>query len=285
MTSRKINLYINSKSRLSTEKANDFTINLPSGLVKCNEDEYMVLNINSWLMVNYFYNTNSINNTYQVILRSLTGNSDIIETYNIPEGNYSVYDLEQYFNDTHKDVFTVEYIHYANKYKFIRKYADTEYELQLKVISAKYFIGFENNVINVIPFLTGIISTIPVNMAGDQIICLEIPTLNYKEPLIDNYNGKIEKSSIVATLPINTPSFGLMIYNNEDGGNSFSYQLNDTSIDEIRFICKNQDMEIMDVSDYIIGIQFEIMKKNNMETILNKIERLLSMIFTSLFDK
>ena len=44
----RINLYINSKNRNVDEKINSLKINLPSGYIKCKNDEYFVLNVNSF---------------------------------------------------------------------------------------------------------------------------------------------------------------------------------------------------------------------------------------------
>ena len=65
MTKNKINIYVSSKNRRPNEKTNDFEVSFPSGLVKCDpKTEYLVLNINGWVMKNEFYNTQEINNEY-----------------------------------------------------------------------------------------------------------------------------------------------------------------------------------------------------------------------------
>ena len=68
-TKDKINVYISSKHRLPTEKANDFIIKFPSGLIKCDpKKEYMVMNINGYIMMNNFYNIQNVNNTFKIII-------------------------------------------------------------------------------------------------------------------------------------------------------------------------------------------------------------------------
>ena len=54
-TKNKINLYISSKRY---PQSNNFEVILPSGLIMCDEKtEYIVLNVNGWVMKNEFYNT------------------------------------------------------------------------------------------------------------------------------------------------------------------------------------------------------------------------------------
>ena len=69
----RINLYINSKSRNSEDKINSLKINLPSGYITCKNDEYFVLNVNSFHTVATWYNCNESNNKGKLISKSLDG--------------------------------------------------------------------------------------------------------------------------------------------------------------------------------------------------------------------
>jgi hypothetical protein len=65
----KINVYISSKKRLSNEKSNDFTVDFPSGMIKCDpKKEFLVMSINGIIMKNSLYNTQEINNKYKEIV-------------------------------------------------------------------------------------------------------------------------------------------------------------------------------------------------------------------------
>ena len=44
----KVNLYINSKNRDNNDNINHINISLPNGLLRCNLDEYLILNVNSF---------------------------------------------------------------------------------------------------------------------------------------------------------------------------------------------------------------------------------------------
>jgi len=62
-------------------------------------------------------------------------------------------------------------------------------------------------------------------------------------------------------LSINAPPFALLEYKNWDGGDSFSYRLENTEIDTLRLVCFNQDLEKIKVGDYQLNLQFEIIQK------------------------
>ena len=52
----KVNLYINSKNRSKNENINHMNISLPNGLLACNQDEYFILNVNSFYTCANWYN-------------------------------------------------------------------------------------------------------------------------------------------------------------------------------------------------------------------------------------
>ena len=88
-----IKVYISSKNRKENEKANDFTVDFPSGMIKCDsKQEFMVMNLNGIIMQNSFYNTQEINNKYKVIV----DNTLIYDILN-PIGNYNVLELLDVF--------------------------------------------------------------------------------------------------------------------------------------------------------------------------------------------
>jgi hypothetical protein len=277
MTKNKINIYVSSKNRKPTEKANDFEVSFPSGLIKCDpKTEYLVLNINGWVMKNEFYNTQEINNEFNILI----GNSTFITyTYKIPVGNYSVLELLAIMKGMFENKLNVEYDVNLNKYRFMNNIL-TNKTIKIVSVSANDFIGFPNGVENIIPTGESIYSLNPINMAGDELVCLKIPNIQTTYPLIDNFSdGVMKDNDIVAYLAINVPPFALMEYKNEDAGDSFSYRLEDSKVDSMRLVCCNQDLENIDVGEYQLSFQFEVHKKITEYDILKKLERLVSNIF------
>ena len=275
MSKNKINVYISSKHKQPSEKNNDFEIHFPSKLISCNpKTEYLVMNINGFIMTNSFYNTQEANNKFNIIVEG-----GVIHNFEIPIGNYNVLQLLEYFNNNLSSLVKVEYDSNLNKYKWTNDII-TNKKITIISLTGNDFLGFENNEVNIIESGAFIYSKNPINMMGDELVLLSMPDLKQTYPSVDNFkNGIISDSSIVCYLPINTPAFGLMIYENRDGGDSFSYVIENTDIDHLRLQCFNQDMELIDVGSYQLAIQFEIHKKKTMLTILNEILRMVSNIF------
>ena len=271
----KINVYISSKKRLSNEKSNDFTVDFPSGMIKCDpKKEFLVMNINGIIMQNSFYNTQEINNKYKVIV-------DDVITYNfeIPIGNYNVLELLDIFNDQLSSLVKVEYSQTLNKYKWTNNILINK-NITIVSISANDFLGFKNNKPYDITTGNFVMSENTINVSGDELVLFQMPTIKQSYPCIDNFfNGSIVDSSIVAYLPINVPSFGLMIYDNQDGGDSFCYRIENEKIDSLRIVCFNQDMDNIEVGDYQFSVQFEIHQKRTLNIILENILKLVSNIF------
>ena len=271
MSKNKINVYISSKNY---NKPNDFEVSFPTSLIKCDpKTEYIVLNVNGWIMKNEFYNIQSINNKYKMQIENTVIN------FELPIGNYNVIELEKILKSQLSAFLNVEYDTYLNKYKFTNNVL-TNKIIKITSISANDFIGFDNMVENIISPTEFIYSSNPINMVGDELVVLSIPNIQKSYPVIDDFKTGIMKSSdIIAFLSIDQAPFGLLQYSNQDGGDSFSYRLENTEIDTLRLVCKNQNLEDIQVGNYQLNLQFEIHPKVNEFTVLKKIERLVSNIF------
>lgn len=276
MSKNKINVYISSKHKQPSEKNNDFEIHFPSKLISCNpKTEYLVMNINGFIMTNSFYNTQEANNKFNIIVEG-----GVIHNFEISVGNYNVLQLLDWFNENLSSLVKVEYNSNLNKYKWTNDII-TNKKITIVSLTANDFLGFDNNDVNEIESGTFVYSNHPINMMGDELILLSMPDLKQTYPSVDNFkDGRINDSSVVAYLPINVPAFALMIYENRDSGDSFSYVIENTDIDHLRLQCFNQDMELIDVGNYQLAIQFEVHKRKTMLTILNEILRMISNIFT-----
>ena len=173
----------------------------------------------------------------------------------------------------------VSYDSNLNKYIFVNDIL-TNKKIKLQSISANDFIGIDNNISYTINTSEIFTSVNPINMAGDEMITLSIPNISRKYPVLDNFkNGSMNTSDVIAYLSINVPPFALMEYKNQDGGDSFSYRLENTVIDTLHLLCHNQDSQIINVGEYQLNLQFEIHKKVTEYDILKRIERLVSNIF------
>ena len=52
----KINVYINSKNRDSTERISSFTVRIPQNLLRLEQGEYFTLNVNGFYCYNSWFN-------------------------------------------------------------------------------------------------------------------------------------------------------------------------------------------------------------------------------------
>lgn len=80
------NLFINSEDPLVGSSLN-LSLNLPQGVMTCNEDQSMKLVLNSFTMRKNWYSTNKYNNVFYIVAEK-TDNTIISAPVVIPEGNY-----------------------------------------------------------------------------------------------------------------------------------------------------------------------------------------------------
>jgi len=276
-TKNKINLYISSKRYA---QSNNSEVMLRSGLVKCDEKtEYIVLNVNSWVMKNEFYNTQDANNQYEIIVSNDDDTASTTYAKTIPIGNNNVIEFLGILKADLVSLLSVSYDGNLNKYVFANDIL-TNKKITLKSISANDFWGVENDVTYCISSGETFTSINPINMAGDEMVTLSNPKIQTKYPVLDNFkNGAMSNSDVIAYLTINPAPFALMEYNNGDGGDSFSYRLENTVVDSLHLLCHNQDADIIDVGEYQLNLQFEIHKTVSKYDVLKKIERVVSNIF------
>jgi hypothetical protein len=111
-----ITSFIKSSNRATGEKSYNFSIDYPDGVLVCENNEYMELNVLSFDMINTMYNINNTNNEF--IIRRGTNDT----TYTIPEGNYSVKTflaiMTGLMNEPH---ITITYNTAQNTYTFTKK--------------------------------------------------------------------------------------------------------------------------------------------------------------------
>jgi len=116
----RINLYINSKSRNSEDKINSLKINLLSGYIICQHDEYFLLNVNSFHTVATWYNCNSSNNKGKLISKSLDGSVYQTLNFELPVGNPNVLQIDKSLSFSLLGFLKVLYDSVSNKFIFYR---------------------------------------------------------------------------------------------------------------------------------------------------------------------
>jgi hypothetical protein len=281
-----ITSFIKSSNRASNETSYNFSIDYPDGVLTCNGDEYMEINVISFDMINTMYNIYSDNN--QFIIRYSIG--DI--TYTIPIGNYSVKTfmamiLELIKDDTENNI-TIRYNTAQNTYTFIKKAGITA---TYNLLPNKIW-----TIINLKPatfyeITTTGLNTGYINLVNYSKIILRTEGINYYYSNIENYgssrgpNSSTLSNIIFWACKSDIEPFKVIKYNNEDAGRSFSYKIENKEINNLTIQLKNENNEfITDAPDYLLALQFNFYKvdDNIIKATIISINKLLNEIYTTL---
>ena len=275
----KINVYINTKNRNDYETSSKFIVNVPQNLLRLDKDEYFTLNVNRFYCFNTWFNCiDNFNNQFEIIIKDIDGDIVSKNSYKLYEGNPNVNDVKNNLNTILSPFITTTYDRTRNKFIFKRvlPVSNLNYSMYLNIINAEDFLGFrikDRNTFIELPFNIEISSTYVVNVLGDECIIIKIAgDVILSGSTIDNFGyTKYQPSNIIFIKPIDVPSNGLLKYDNEDGGDSFQYLLN--NVEQISFFelsVYNQDDEpIPDFGEYILSLQFvKHKRKTNLEYLI-----------------
>ena len=275
-----ITSFIKSSNRATNEKIYNFSIDYPDGILTCNGDEYMEINVVSFDMINTMYNIYSSNNQF-TIRRTATDT-----TYTIPIGNYSVKTFMSTIIGLINDVnIIISYNTAQNTYTFTKKAGITQLHY---LIPSKIW-----GLINMIPTTiyeipTSGLTTGYINLVNYSKIILRTEGINYYYSNIENYgnrNSSTLSNIIFWACKSDIEPFKVIKYNNEDAGRSFNYKIENKEINNLVLQLKNENNEfILDAPDYLIALQFNFYKRddNIIKNSIISINKLLNEIYTTL---
>ena len=269
----KINLYIDSRNKHQGDTTNNFKFIIPDSLLRCKPNEYFTLNVTYFNCYNTIYQCNSNSNYYQVIFRREDGSIYLISDKYLSIGNPNVIDLMAELNEQLKHLCIVEYIKLKNLFTYSRvKHIDEDYHtMYIKPINSSNFFGFPNNIETLITTTTSI-NSINVNSIRAINITIDknIPLDNSN---IDNLNIMSNHSDIIFQKSVDVPPYALINYDNVDGGDSFQYTISNlSSIHSFRLSVYDQNMNVIsDMPDYLMHIQFNIRRKEQIIPLLRTI--------------
>jgi hypothetical protein len=275
----KINIYVSSKNRKSDETPSNFSVIIPDGLLKVDNNEYFTMSVNSFYCYNDFYQCNNNCNSFNIVVKDNTGAISGQQIFYIPVGNPNVNDILYVINAVLKpaEVLSCIYDNSKNKFIFTRllEQTTTNYELYIDPLKAGNFLGFKNNT-EILILSTDTPSTYPININTITALSIGIDgDISFSHNNMEsNLNNSVYKASdLIFQTAVNVPKGYLITYQNIDGGDSFKYTLGNN--DRIKyFILSVYDQDgntISDMTDYIIHIQFTINKKSQQEQLLKSL--------------
>ena len=273
----KINIFVSSKNRKSDESPSNFSVIIPDGLLKVNNDEYFTMSVNAFYCYNDFYQCNINSNYFTLIFRNNLNVVYVTQKIYLNVGNPNVYDLISDINSKLSGYLTCTYDNIKNKFTYTRVYTQTTnyYNMYINTINSGSFFGLTDNVETLISF-SGTESTYPININTIRVLTIGIDgdisfTNNNME---SNINNSVYKASdLIFQTSVNVPKGYLINYQNTDGGENFKYTLGNN--DRIKyFILSVYDQDgrtLTDMTDYIIHMQFTINKKSQQEILLKSL--------------
>lgn len=307
MGTRKITSFISSKNRQASESIYNFSVDYPDGVLSCKENEHMELNVLSFDMPNNMYNINSTNDYFQITL-----DNGLITDIHIKHGNYSVKTLlkefqtifsqnvipeasilHQFFG-TYADVLTIVcvYNETTNTYTF-KKEIDLPLGIELPIAFSLFFkpktcgalLGMANDVeleITANGMTTGLINLIDYNK-----IIVHTENISYYYSNIENLstisNRQFLSNIIFWKSKADVPPYQLIKYNNEDGGNSFVYKVENREINSLILQLKNERGEFLtDAVDYMIVIQYVFYERDDTNRFLKSIDDTIKQFFNAI---
>jgi len=304
MGSRKITSFISSENRQATEPIYNFTINYPDSILSCKENEHLELNVLSFDMPNTMYNINSTNDHFQITLDNAN-----IKDIHLKHGNYSVKTLLKEFQDifsqnvipetsilhtffgTYADALTIVCVYNENQNTYtFKKQLDLPFGIELPILFSLYFkpitcgtlLGMPNNVekeITANGMNTGLVNLIDYNK-----IIVHTENISYYYSNIENLstksNSQFLSNIIFWKSKADVPPYQLIKYNNEDGGNSFVYKIEDKEINSITLQLKNERGEFLtDAPNYMIVIQYIFNERDDTNKLLKSIDYTIRQIY------
>jgi len=255
-------------------------------------------------MPNNMYNINSTNDHFQITLDNAN-----IKDIHLKHGNYSVKTLLKEFQDifsqnvipetsilhtffgTYADALTIECVYNdtTNTYTF-KKVIDLPLGITLPIAFSLYFkpincgalLGMENDLEHEITangMNTGLVNLIDYNK-----IIVHTENISYYYSNIENLstisNRQFLSNIIFWKSKADVPPYQLIKYNNEDGGNSFVYKIENKEINSLVLQLRNERGEFLkDAPNYIIVIQYIFNERDDTNKLLKSIDYTIRQIY------
>jgi hypothetical protein len=284
----KINLYVNSSYKKTDETTTNLKCIIPSGLLPSYGKDYFTMSITSFYCYNTFYQMDSTNNEFNLIIRDTSNNLTQLLLFSFEDciGNPNVYNIRDELNSLLNGYISVTYDKIKNLFLFTRTKAHNENndKIYLKIKTCGTFLGFSKEYNNKEIEITedGIYSYQPINVIYHQQLLINIDggiPMNINN--LDNKNGVFQPSSIIFMKPLDINRNQLIMYDNYDANSSFQYRISQIeNLNQINIRITNQDNEeITTLGDWQLTFQFEQHNEDITERLLTQIKEYISYLF------
>ena len=199
-----------------------------------------------------FYNVNLRNNT----LHFYMNNQQSMISVNIPVGNYNIVNLTSTMNTLLVPYgFTVTYISITNKLSF-NNVNGFSFNGSSTILSILGFYSLNNgSFIPTFDTTYTLISNSVVNLQTQQ--CINICT-NFGTNNINSVNG--QQSTILASIPINSPPNSIINYNNSSLTNKVNLYSNLFSRINIKLMDQDKNLIDLNNQNYSLTLEFDVVK-------------------------
>lgn len=232
------------------------------------KNKYLKCNVKKFYTLNSMYNVSALigNNTFDLEL--VSGNITL-QSYTIPDGNYSVLTLRDTLNGLLNNLVNVSYNYSNNTYTFTKINA-TYTTITIKNINCSQLIGINTN--REIT-LAGIKGSYISMVDYSQIIVMS--DLNYMDLNQDNiiYDDNMRVSQILLQVIRQDIEPFRAITQDDD---NISYNLVNNNINMIRFkIMNEKGKAIEDIGDWYLHLNFEVVDKEDIRSMFRGIMKIL----------
>ena len=270
MEDHNINVFISSKMRDTNSKPCKFTANFPSGLIQCDENQGININIVSFDILNSFYNINDNNNVIKFYISETTDGilNEYEETLVLETGNYPATRLADMINNF-SDVVECEYSKIRNKFTFLLK-SDVIADVEIDFGNIAEVFGLNQNDVVSIHHGEFFESPNPANLMYFNKVIIRVSGIDFELASLENISNDksanvFYRSNILLWLSRNDHMpFQMISYNNEDAGTSYCYNIYNKNINSLTFSIENEHGELIDEAlDWSMALQFTIYNKKD----------------------
>ena len=270
MEDHNINVFISSKMRDTNSKPCKFTANFPSGLIQCNENQGININIVSFDILNSFYNINENNNVIKFYISETIDGilNEYEETLVLETGNYPASRLADMINNF-SHVVECEYSKIRNKFTFLLK-SDVIADVEIDFGNVGEVFGLNQNDVVSIHHGEFFESPNPANLMYFNKVIIRVSGIDFELASLENISNDkssnvFYRSNILLWLSRNDYiPFQMISYNNEDAGTSYCYNIFNKNINSLTFEITNEHGELIDEAlDWSMALQFTIYNKKD----------------------